>query len=514
MVAGPLPTPAASASAAAAVAAQRGGGLGPRLPPSPRSSRGLQLSAMRRRGRHLPEWSRRHWKAAAALGAQPNGSGGGAGAASPSSSVVARGTTDGHLDAHASSSAEAAAAMAAGPAGVGATPVVGAALTAAEEKRPATRRELYPAIEPFRSGFLEVSDVHSLYWEESGNPSGHPVIFLHGGPGAGTTPANRRFFDPDFYRIVLLDQRGAGKSKPHACLVENTTWHLVDDIEKLRVHLCIDRWQVFGGSWGSTLALTYCETHPEHVSIQAGSLCCCGDPERHLHGAQERIRLILSRGRKLRLPRWYTTGQSGVRITWEQYRDAIPKDEHENFVTAYNKRLMNEGEPDEQVHQKEVEVDWIARVWILLISAMQMAAARAWTGWEMATSYLVPNEDSLKRGEDDHFALAFARIENHYFHNRGFFSSDSYLLDNVNKVQHLPAIIIQGRYDMVCPFITAWELHKAWPEAEFRVVKDAGHSANEPGITAELVAANEELKTLYSLSEAKHCSPAGTFRES
>eukprot|EP00850_Spirogloea_muscicola_P015904 SM000125S26109 [mRNA] locus=s125:310146:313405:- [translate_table: standard] len=371
-----------------------------------------------------------------------------------------------------------------GPAGVGATPVIGAAPTAAEEKSPATRLELYPAIDPYRSGFLDVSDVHSLYWEESGNPTGHPVIFLHGGPGAGTTPSNRRFFDPDFYRIVLLDQRGAGKSKPHACLVENTTWHLVDDIEKLRVHLCIDRWQVFGGSWGSTLALTYCETHPEHVVA------------------------VILRGifmvRKKELDWFYQGGASfvypdGTQMccvsncspAWEQYRDAIPKDEHGDFVTAYNKRLMNEGEPDEQ-----------------------MAAARAWTGWEMATSYLVPNEDSLKRGEDDHFALAFARIENHYFHNRGFFSSDSFLLDNVNKVQHLPAIIIQGRYDMVCPFITAWELHKAWPEAKFRVVKDAGHSANEPGITAELVAANEELKTLYSLSEAKHCNPAGSSTES
>ncbi|GJP33937.1 hypothetical protein CLOM_g18432 [Closterium sp. NIES-68] len=240
------------------------------------------------------------------------------------------------------------------------------------------RQELYAPIEPHRSGTLAVSGVHTVYWEESGNPKGQPVIFLHGGPGGGTAPANRRFFDPAFFRIVLMDQRGAGRSTPHACLEENTTWDLVGDIETLRKHLGVDKWLVFGGSWGSTLSLVYAATHPDRV---AGLI---------LRG------IFLLRRKEVEW--FYQKGADSIfPDAFDKYREFIPKDEQHDLVAAYHKRLMNDSEPDQQV-----------------------AAARHWTEWEMATSYLLPNEDSLKRGEDDKFALAFARIESHYFVNKGF----------------------------------------------------------------------------------------------
>ncbi|CAM6115901.1 unnamed protein product [Calypogeia fissa] len=313
------------------------------------------------------------------------------------------------------------------------------------------RTDLYPYIDANQTGFFEVSDIHTLYWEESGNPAGQPVIFLHGGPGAGTSGSNRRFFDPDHYRIILLDQRGAGKSTPHACTEENTTWDLVSDIEKLREHLGIEKWMIFGGSWGSTLSLTYAETNPERVTG------------------------IILRGifllRKKEIDWFYQSGTSSIfPDAWEPYRDFIPEKERDDFLTAYSKRLNSSDR------------------------AVQLAAAKAWTNWEMATSYLVPNVESLRRGENDRFALAFARVENHYFMNKGFLPSDSYILDNISKIKHIPGVIVQGRYDVVCPMMSAWDLHKAWPEAKFQVVPTAGHSANEVGISAELVAATEYFK--------------------
>ncbi|KAK4708786.1 hypothetical protein R3W88_029711 [Solanum pinnatisectum] len=318
---------------------------------------------------------------------------------------------------------------------------------------PELKKDLYPSIEPYCTGFLKVSDLHTIYWEQSGNPNGRPVVFFHGGPGGGTSPNNRRFFDPVFYRIILFDQRGAGKSKPHACLEENTTWDLVGDIEKLREHLKIPEWQVFGGSWGSTLALAYSISHPDKVTG------------------------IILRGifllRKKEIDWFYEGGAAAIYPdVWEPFRDLIPEEERKCFVKAYHKRLNSD------------------------TLETQYAAARAWTKWEMMTSHLLPNEENIKRGDDDDFSLAFARIENHYFINKGFFSSDSFLLDNVEKIKHIKTIIVQGRYDVCCPMMSAWDLHKAWPEAEFIVVSGAGHSANEPGIAAELVAANEKLKNV------------------
>lgn len=322
------------------------------------------------------------------------------------------------------------------------------------------RRTLYPAIEPYRTGKLKVSEIHTLYWEESGNPDGQPVVFLHGGPGGGTSPSNRRFFDPHFYRIILFDQRGSGKSEPHACLEDNTTWHLVDDIELVRAELNISKWLVFGGSWGSTLALTYAITHPERVE-----------------GLILRGIFLL---RKSEIEWFYQTGADRIfPDEFEKYREFIPEEERADLVLAYHKRLMDESNPDRQV-----------------------AAAKRWTEWEMATSYLVPSEESLKRGESDHFALAFARIENHFFFNKGFFSSNNFILENISKIRAIPGSIVQGRYDVVCPIVSAWDLHKAWPEAEFKVVATSGHSANEVGISEELVAAMEKFKVAKSKAES------------
>ncbi|CAN6450151.1 unnamed protein product [Victoria cruziana] len=315
-------------------------------------------------------------------------------------------------------------------------------------------KDPYSPLEPYSSGFLKVSEKHTLYWEQSGNPSGYPVVFLHGGPGAGTSPSNRKFFDPEYYRIILFDQRGAGKSTPHACLDDNTTWDLVSDIEKLREHLGISEWQVFGGSWGSTLALAYSQSHPDKVTA------------------------IVLRGifllRKKELDWFYEGGAAAIfPDAWEPFREFIPENERDSFIKAYSKRLNSED------------------------MSIQKMAARIWSTWELMTAHLLPNEESIQKGEDDSFSLAFARIENHYFINKGFLPCESHLLDNVDKIRHIPSVIVQGRYDVCCPMMSAWDLHKAWPEAEFKVVADAGHSANEPGITAELVAANERLKYIH-----------------
>ncbi|WP_218082316.1 prolyl aminopeptidase [Anthocerotibacter panamensis] len=311
-------------------------------------------------------------------------------------------------------------------------------------------RELYPPLEPYNQGKLQVSSLHQMYFEESGNPAGQPVVFVHGGPGGGTESNQRRFFNPERYRILLFDQRGSGKSTPHACLEENTTWDLVADMERLRVHLGIERWHIFGGSWGSTLALTYAQEHPE------------------------RVRSLVLRGifllRQREIDWFYQAGASQVfPDLWEDYVKLIPPAERHDFVAAYYRRLTSE---DPQTRQE---------------------AARAWSVWEGSTSKLLLDTGTVDRFAMDQFALAFARIECHYFIHRGFFQSDTQLLDRVHRIRSIPGIIIQGRYDMVCPMRSAWDLHRAWPEAELNIVADAGHSAYERGILDQLVRATDRM---------------------
>ena len=316
---------------------------------------------------------------------------------------------------------------------------------------------LFPPIEARVTGMLSVSDLHTIYYEESGNPDGIPVVFVHGGPGAGTEPAHRRFFDPARYRIVLFDQRGSGKSTPHAELRENTTWHLVEDMERIRVHLGIDRWAVFGGSWGSTLGLAYAEAHPERV---LGLI---------LRG------VFLLRDKEID---WFYQGGCDMIFpdAWEDYLAVIPGEERGDLVAAYYRRLTSD----------DAEV--------------RLAAARAWSIWEARTSKLYVSEAMVQKYEDATFALAFARIECHYFVHRGFFQRDDELLHGAARLRDIPGWIVQGRYDVVCPMMSAWDLHKAWPEAKLVVVPDAGHSAFEPGIEAELVAATEALADRIGLS--------------
>ncbi len=314
-------------------------------------------------------------------------------------------------------------------------------------------RDLYPAIEPYDQGTLAVSPVHTLYYEQSGNPEGTPVVFLHGGPGGGTVPDYRRFFDPAAYRIVLFDQRGSGKSTPHANLEENTTWHLVADIERIREHLGIDSWVVFGGSWGSTLALAYAQTHP----ARARALVLRG--------------IFLCRPKEIRW--FYQEGASAVYPdAWEHYVKVIPEAERADLLGAFHRRLTSEDE------------------------AVRLEAARAWSIWEGSTSKLYPDENLIAHFGDPQFALAFARIECHYFMNNAFFETDNYLIENVGKIRHIPAVIVQGRYDVVCPLMSAWELHQAWPEADLRIIPDAGHSALEPGTRSALVEATDRFKTV------------------
>jgi proline iminopeptidase len=313
-------------------------------------------------------------------------------------------------------------------------------------------RSLYPAIKPRVTGFLKVSDLHEIYYEESGNPKGKPVVFLHGGPGGGTDPKMRRFFDPRRYRIVLFDQRGCGKSLPHASLFENTTWDLVADIEKLRTHLGIDRWLVFGGSWGSTLALAYSQTHPERVT------------EIVLRG------IFLVRRWELE---WFYQNPGGAAALypdlWQEYVEAIPPAERGDMMAAFYRRLVSDD---------PVELD---------------RAAKAWSVWEAATSFLRLNPDYIARAREDKFAASLARIEAHYFVNGGFLRSENQLLEDVDKIRKIPAVIVQGRYDVVCPMKSAWDLHRAWPEADLRIVADSGHSAFERGITSELVMATDRF---------------------
>jgi proline iminopeptidase len=316
-----------------------------------------------------------------------------------------------------------------------------------------TLRSLYPAIESYNSGYLNVGNGHEIYFEESGNPKGKPAVFLHGGPGAGTDPKMRRFFDPRRYRIVLFDQRGSGKSRPHASLDHNTTWDLVADTERVREHLGIDKWLVFGGSWGSTLAIAYAETHPDRCT------------EIVLRG----IFLL----RKSELDWFYQNPQGAGSLfpdLWDQYVEPIPESERSDMMGAYYKRLTSS---DPHVLR---------------------AAAEAWSVWEGATSYLrMKPEYITKFREDAAYAAAFARIECHYFVNKGFFRSDNQLIEDVGRIRHIPTVIVQGRYDVVCPARSAWDLHKAWPEADLRIVVDAGHSAFEAGNLSELVTATDKF---------------------
>jgi proline iminopeptidase len=312
-------------------------------------------------------------------------------------------------------------------------------------------RDLYPPIEPYDEGRLPVSDIHTIYYEQSGNPRGTPVVFLHGGPGGGTVPDYRRFFDPKAYRIVLFDQRGSGKSTPHACLEENTTWHLVADIEQIREHLGIDSWVVFGGSWGSTLALAYAQKHPE----RALSLVLRG--------------IFLCRPSEIRW--FYQEGASNIYAdVWEQYLGVIPSEERGDMLAAYYRRLTSEDE------------------------AVRVEAARAWSVWEASTSKLYPDPDLIDHFGDPHFAIAFARIECHYFTHNSFFETDNYLIENVERIRDIPTVIVQGRYDVVCPMTSAWDLHRAFPEADLQLIPDAGHSALEPGIRAALVEATDRFR--------------------
>lgn len=310
---------------------------------------------------------------------------------------------------------------------------------------------LYPVPQVFDSGHLDVGDGHKVYYEQSGNPQGKPVVFVHGGPGGGTNPNHRRFFNPSRYRIVLFDQRGCGKSTPHASIENNTTWHLVNDMEKLRTKLGIKKWQVFGGSWGSTLALAYAITHPDKVS------------ELVLRG------IFLVRRKELQW--FYQSGTSEMfPDAWEEFLKPIPVGERADLIKAYNKRLTSDDR------------------------SIRIAACRAWSIWEGFTSGMFQRMDEIKSsfGEES-FAEAFARIECHYFVNKGFFESESWILDNCSKIKHIPTIIVQGRYDVICPMVSAWELHKALPQSELFVIHDAGHSAFEDGNARALAAATDRF---------------------
>lgn len=311
-------------------------------------------------------------------------------------------------------------------------------------------KELYSPIEPYQTGMLQVSGLHQIYFEVSGNPEGKPVVVLHGGPGGGSQPFYRQYFDPTQWRIVVFDQRGCGKSVPHAELRENTTWDLVKDIEKLRSHLGIEQWVVFGGSWGSTLSLAYSQTYPER---------CLG---------------LILRGIFMLRPKelhwFYQEGASYIfPDAWEEYLRPIPPEERSDLLNAYYRRLTS--------LDLEVRLD----------------AARAWSVWEASTSRLLQDPDLMARFGVDEFADAFARIECHYFVNKGFFEPEDQLLRQCDRIRHIPAVIIQGRYDIVCPMISAWELHQAWPEAKFIVVPDAGHSMTEPGIRGALISATDQF---------------------
>lgn len=309
---------------------------------------------------------------------------------------------------------------------------------------------LYPPIEPYQQGWLSVGDGHEIYYEQCGNPDGKPCLFVHGGPGGGSSPSARQFFDPERYRIIVFDQRGCGRSRPHASLHANTTWDLVADIERLRAALGVEKWLVFGGSWGSTLALAYAQQHPAQVS------------ELVLRG------IFLLRPQEIHW--FYQHGASELYPdAWEQYVKPIPESERNDLVSAFHRRLTGSDH------------------------AAQLEAARAWSVWEASCSFLRQNPDFIAHLDAPEAALAMARIECHYFVNGGFLDSQNQLLEHIDRIRHIPAVIVQGRYDVVCPPTTAWALHRTWPEADFQLIADAGHSAFDPANARALVAATDRF---------------------
>jgi proline iminopeptidase len=313
--------------------------------------------------------------------------------------------------------------------------------------------DLYPTIEPYQTQRLSVDNLHQLYIEQVGNPTGIPVLFLHGGPGAGCEPYHRCFFDPDRYRVVLFDQRGCGRSTPHAALESNTTWDLVADIERIREELGIDRWILFGGSWGSTLSLAYAQSHPESVlGMVLRGIFLCRDKE---------------------IAWFYQNGASQVFPDyWKDFLDPIPEHERDHLLQAYHQRLIGDDE------------------------VTRMAVAKSWSVWEGRTASLQPNKAVVGFFSDPHTALSLARIEAHYFVNHAFLRPNQ-LLNDVAQLKDIPGIIVQGRYDLICPMSSAWELNRAWPRSELVVISDAGHSAAEPGIRSALIEATDRFATMF-----------------
>ncbi len=314
-------------------------------------------------------------------------------------------------------------------------------------------QSLFPPIQPYRTERLKVSSLHELHVAQYGNPEGKPVVLLHGGPGAGSNPTMPRFHDPKAHRIVMFDQRGTGRSTPHAELEGNTTWDLVADMERIRTHLDIDRWQVLGGSWGSCLALAYAETHPDRVTEMV-------------------LRGVFTLRRK-ELLWFYQEGASNILPeAWESFVEPIPAEERGDMIAAYYSRLTGD-DPE-----------------------VKLACARAWSMWEGAALSLLPDPARVAAFGRPDYAIAFARIECHYFINDGFFDSDGQLIANAGLLRKIPCAIVHGRYDVCTPAFIAWDLHRAWPEADLRIVPDSGHAMTEPGIVAELVAATERFKLL------------------
>ncbi|AHI24316.1 prolyl aminopeptidase [Komagataeibacter xylinus] len=312
-----------------------------------------------------------------------------------------------------------------------------------------SQRFPYPPIAPYDHGWLDTGEGHRIYWELCGNPDGIPVVFLHGGPGGGCSAFQRQMFDPARYRILLFDQRGCGRSTPHASLVNNTTWHLVADIERLRIMTGAEKWMVFGGSWGSTLALAYAQAHPGHVSALV-------------------LRGIFTL-RRAELLWYYQDGASWLfPDLWEQFVAPIPPDERGDLMAAYHRQLTG---PDADVRMK---------------------AAIAWSVWEGRTITLHPASDTIIQHADPRYALAFSRIENHYFINAGWLD-EGQLIRDVGRIRHIPAVIVQGRYDVTTPMRTAWDLHRAWPEADFRIIDTAAHAMTEPGILSALLDATDTM---------------------
>eukprot|EP00002_Diphylleia_rotans_P022067 TRINITY_DN4314_c0_g2_i5.p1 TRINITY_DN4314_c0_g2~~TRINITY_DN4314_c0_g2_i5.p1 ORF type:complete len:332 (-),score=63.24 TRINITY_DN4314_c0_g2_i5:696-1691(-) len=302
----------------------------------------------------------------------------------------------------------------------------------------AYRRKFYPPIPATSTMMLPVSEIHSIYVEVSGNPAGQPVIYVHGGPGGGSDQSARRYFHPEKYFIILFDQRGCGKSTPFACLEQNTTWDLVDDMEKIRIHLGISKWLLFGGSWGSTLSLCYAVRYPENVQ---GMI---------LRG------IFLARPKEITF--LYQYGSSCIYPDYhDDFKAIVPEDERNDLVKAYHK-LLHDDDPK-----------------------VQVAAARAWSVWEYRITRLFSDPDGIEQLLDDQFCLAFALIENHYFMNNSFLETDNFIIENAHRIKDIPCSLVQGRYDMVCPAMSAWELHKALPKSKLVMVDDSGHSGGEPG---------------------------------